>query len=84
MNIYIYIYIYITYKHQATSTHNHTIKNTKKARPGDTKIVLSEPKGAPLVSSGVAQERKEAAGDHKGYPPTPTFEHSLDSSTSTS
>lgn len=44
----------------------------KKARPGDTKIVLSEPKGAPLVSSGVAQERKEVMGlfgaPAKGHP----------------
>merc|ERR1711976_835396 len=33
----------------------------KKASP-TTKIVLSEPKGAPLVSSGQKQERKEVLG----------------------
>jgi len=36
-------------------------KAIKKSRP-DVKIVLSEPKGAPLVSSGIKQERKEVQG----------------------
>jgi cysteine synthase len=43
----------------------------KKASP-NTKIILSEPKGAPLVTSGVAQERKEVLGKFgapaKGHP----------------
>ena len=55
----------------------------KKGSP-NTKIVLSEPKAAPLITSGVAQERKEAAGDHKRISPYPHFEHSLDSSASIS
>eukprot|EP00927_Polykrikos_kofoidii_P008623 TRINITY_DN13595_c0_g1_i1.p1 TRINITY_DN13595_c0_g1~~TRINITY_DN13595_c0_g1_i1.p1 ORF type:complete len:407 (+),score=58.65 TRINITY_DN13595_c0_g1_i1:77-1222(+) len=36
-------------------------KVIKEARP-DVKIVLSEPKGAPLVSSGIKQKRKEVLG----------------------
>lgn len=36
-------------------------KMLKLARP-DVKIVLSEPKGAPLITSGVKQERKEVLG----------------------
>jgi len=43
----------------------------KESNP-NTKIILSEPKGAPLVSSGVAQERKEVLGKFgapaKGHP----------------
>jgi len=37
-------------------------KVIKQARP-DTKIILSEPKGAPLISSGIAQPRKEVLGE---------------------
>merc|ERR1719517_410855 len=36
-------------------------KVIKQARP-DVKIILSEPKAAPLISSGVKQERKEVLG----------------------
>merc|ERR1719262_2106817 len=36
-------------------------KVIKQARP-DTKIILSEPKAAPLITSGVKQERKEVLG----------------------
>merc|ERR1711988_274341 len=36
-------------------------KVIKQARP-DTKIILSEPKAAPLITSGVKQERKEVMG----------------------
>merc|ERR1719222_1030285 len=46
-------------------------KVLKTARP-DVKIVLSEPKGAPLITSGVKQERKEVLGKFgapaKGHP----------------
>jgi cysteine synthase len=46
-------------------------KHIKKALPG-TKIVLSEPKAAPLISSGEKQERKEVLGKFgapaKGHP----------------
>jgi len=46
-------------------------KAIKKARP-DVKIVLSEPKAAPLVTSGIKQERKEVTGvfgaPAKGHP----------------
>merc|ERR1711948_112881 len=46
-------------------------KGIKQARP-DVKIILSEPKAAPLISSGVKQERKEVLGQFgapaKGHP----------------
>jgi len=46
-------------------------KVIKQARP-DVKIILSEPKAAPLISSGVKQERKEVLGQFgapaKGHP----------------
>jgi len=43
-------------------------KVIKQARP-DVKIILSEPAGAPLVTSGEPQERKEVLG-HYGAPAT--------------
>merc|ERR1719346_668824 len=46
-------------------------KVLKQARP-DVKIILSEPKGAPLITSGEKQERKEVMGKFgapaKGHP----------------
>merc|ERR1712176_448965 len=46
-------------------------KVIKQARP-DVKIILSEPKGAPLITSGTKQERKEVLGKFgapaKGHP----------------
>lgn len=46
-------------------------KVIKQARP-DVKIILSEPKGAPLITSGIKQERKEVLGKFgapaKGHP----------------
>jgi len=46
-------------------------KVIKAARP-DVKIILSEPKGAPLITSGIKQERKEVLGKFgapaKGHP----------------
>jgi len=43
----------------------------KKARPG-VKVILSEPKAAPLITSGTAQDRKEVMGKFgapaKGHP----------------
>merc|ERR1712003_583292 len=52
-------------------------KVIKQARP-DVKIILSEPKAAPLVTSGTKQERKEVLGQWgapaKGHPSwTPNF-----------
>lgn len=46
-------------------------KVIKQARP-EVKIILSEPKGAPLITSGIKQERKEVLGKWgapaKGHP----------------